>query len=145
MEEFLCHSRNSLDSKGRVFVPAELRKALLQEDNMSYVLTRGPENCILMFSYSIWNELIKDLKGKSYQDKGVRDKLRVLSLTTKKVTLDQQGRIIIPKDLLDYAGIVKDVLFIAFFDKIELWAPENFEKYSQEGNIPKTGFDILRL
>lgn len=145
VEDFFGHYKNSLDNKGRVFVPVEFRKALLPEDNLTYVLTRGPENCILMFSYSVWNELIKDLKDKSYQDKSVRDRLRSLSITTKKVTLDQQGRIILPKELMEYAGIEKEVLFIAFFDKIELWNPEIFEKYTQEGNIPKTGFDILKL
>lgn len=145
VEEFFGHSRNSLDSKGRVFVPVELRKALLPEDNLTYVLTRGPESCILMFAYSIWIDLIKDLKNKSYHDKSVRDRLRALSITTKKVTLDNQGRIILPKEFLDYASIEKEVLFISFFDKIEMWSPEIFEQYAQNGNIPKTGFDILKL
>lgn len=145
VEEFFGHSKNSLDSKGRVFVPVEFRKALLPEDGLTYVLTRGPETCVLMFAYSVWNMLIKDLKEKSYQDKSVRDRLRALSITTKKVTLDQQGRILLPKELMEYSRIEKEVLFIAFFDKIELWNPEIFEKYSLEGNIPKTGFDILKL
>uniref|UniRef100_A0A7C4U7C7 Transcriptional regulator MraZ n=1 Tax=candidate division WOR-3 bacterium TaxID=2052148 RepID=A0A7C4U7C7_UNCW3 len=144
VEEIFGHSRNTLDNKGRVFVPVEFRKALLPEDNMSYVLTRGPESCILMFPYSVWAELIKDLRNRSYKDKSVRDHLRALSITSKTVTLDPQGRIIIPKELLEYAGIEKDVLFIGFFDKIEIWNPSFFEKYSKE-NIPKSGFDILKL
>jgi MraZ protein len=119
----------SVDSKGRVSIPAKLRKHINPEANDTIVMTQGTSKCILIYPYDQWQTFENDLLRLNPY---VPDNMKFIRMTTQKATedvLDSQARILIPQFLLEYAGIEKEVLIIGVLNKIELWDPAVYDNY----------------
>lgn len=124
----------SLDNKGRVIIPAKMRKCIIPEAKDTFNITRGEEQCIYCYPMDKWGELEQRLDKLSYQDPKIRYYLRVLLMWSDEATLDNQQRIIIPKRHLEFAGIDNKVLIVGVRDHIELWNPDEYEKYLDSQN-----------
>lgn len=118
----------SLDSKGRVNIPAKMRRMLAPDANDTFVVTRGTDNCITAYPMDEWKKYQKKLQSLNQYDEKNRYFLRVLLMWSDEVSLDSQSRISLPKKLVEFAGIEKKVLIMGMVDKIELWNPEKFEE-----------------
>lgn len=119
----------SIDNKGRVSIPAKLRKHISPDANDSFVMTRGLSSCIDVYPMDEWLKIEdKLLQLNSFQSDDSRF-LRMLSQYASEDKMDSQSRILIPQSLLEYAKIENEVLILGALRKIEIWNPKIFEDY----------------
>lgn len=115
-----------VDEKGRVFVPSSFRKVLQREEVQGLVLRRDVfQPCLVMFPLEIWNQQIDAISSRTHMfDRQGRDALRRFVAGAEQVAMDSGGRILIPKHLLDEAGICAEVRFLGVDDTIEIWSKQ---------------------
>jgi MraZ protein len=121
MAEFTGRHEHSLDEKGRVSVPAAFRRQITGED---LYLNLGMDGCLELYPPEKWQLLRDGLKKLARGQGRQRFFLRRFASHLRPVTIDAQGRIGIPADLLDLAGIRGVVVFLGQLDTIELWSPD---------------------
>lgn len=119
----------SVDNKGRINLPANLRKYVSPDANETFVVTRGFEKCLFVYPFDEWNKLEQRLRDLSAYNPQDRLFMRVLLEYAKESQLDGQARITIPQQLLEYAGIQNEVHIIGVLEKIELWNPKVYQEY----------------
>jgi MraZ protein len=129
MSSFKGSYTYSVDNKGRVNLPANLRKYVSPDANETFVITRGFEKCLFVYPLDEWNKLEQHLRELSSYNPQDRLFMRVLLEYAKESQLDGQARIAIPQQLLDYAEIKNEVRIIGVLDKVELWNPKLYEEY----------------
>ncbi len=129
MSSFKGSDIYSVDAKGRVSIPSKMRRNITPEAKLTFVVTRGFEKCLYGYPLDEWQKLetsIKTLDQTSEQD---RFSMRMLLQWSEELMLDSQYRLLIPRALLDYAEIKKEVYIIGVLDHVELWDPTNFKRY----------------
>jgi MraZ protein len=130
----------SIDSKGRIAIPAKLRKHVAAEANDTFVMTRGLSNCIDLYPLDEWQKLEEKLLHlNSFQPDEARF-IRMFVQYATEDTMDGQSRILIPNALIDYAKIDKDVLILGALKKIEVWNPKVYDDYLRQS--PQTYEEI---
>lgn len=112
-----------LGDKNRIALPKKLRDQLEQE----VVITRGYENCLLMVDQKRWQNLINEINRSSLLSLSVRDTKRFLLGGAYEVTLDAQGRFVIPEALMKYAKIETEVSFVGVGEWVEIWDTQNWQ------------------
>jgi len=124
----------SIDSKGRISIPAKLRKNFSPEANDTLVMTQGLGTCIDIYPLDQW-QLIEQKLSKLNQFKP-KDAmfLRMFLQLAAEDSLDSQSRVLVPQNLLDYAKIEKEVLILGALRKIEVWNPKIYEEYLRQSN-----------
>ena len=105
---------HNIDAKGRLFIPAALRRELGQ----TFHVTVGQDHCLSVYSDESWAAFMARLKELSYNEV---KKLRALFAYAADCEPDSQGRILIPAKLRDYAGLTKEVVVVGSFDRAEIW------------------------
>ncbi len=114
---------HTIDAKGRMAFPTKLRERL----GLSFIVTIGPENCLYVYSEEEWEnftEKIKTLTG---------EKARAAKLFIIKACIvepDKQGRILIPQNLREYAGLDHDVTVLGVINRAEIWDTAHFSEVS---------------
>lgn len=123
---FTSEYEAKLDAKSRVFVPSVYRKILLACEQQTLYLRKDIfEDCIVVYPKPVWEEQVKFLESRL--DKGDRLDMMVyrrFNNETPKVEIDQSGRILIPKTLIDATGIESDVVFKGVYNYFEIWPKE---------------------
>ena len=118
---------HSVDAKGRVFIPAKFREDLGEH----FVVTRGIGKCLFVFSLEEWAKLSEKLKTIPMADRELQVFIRTFYAFASECEADKQGRILIPQRLRDLAGITKDVTAIGVMSRVELWASDAWDNYSE--------------
>ena len=113
------------DAKGRLFIPASLRKELGQ----TFHVTVGQDHCLSVYSDESWAAFMARLKELSYNEV---KKLRALFAYAADCEPDSQGRILIPAKLREYAGLTKEVVVVGSFDRAEIWSAERWAAIENE-------------
>ena len=123
---FLGNIDAKLDDKGRVFLPAAFRKVLQSSGEEGMVLRKDVfQKCLVLYPESVWNAQMDNLRGRlSRWDRNEQQLFRRFVAGVEPVTLDSNGRFLIPRRCLALAGIAQDVRFIGMGDTIEMWAGE---------------------
>ncbi len=129
MSSFKGSYTYAVDDKGRVNLPAKLRKYVSPEANDTFVITRGFEKCLFVYPIDEWNKLEQNLRSLSSYDPQHRQFIRALLELASESQLDGQARLSIPQELREYASIQGEVRVIGTLDKIELWDPKIYEGY----------------
>jgi MraZ protein len=119
----------TVDSKGRINIPAKMRKNLSPDANNSFVITRGLDNCIFVYPNDEWAKREAELGKLEQTNREARLYTRLLLEFASDVELDGQHRISLTKELMEYAKISGDVLILGVFDRIEVWNPDEYKKY----------------
>jgi MraZ protein len=132
MAGFKGQASYSVDSKGRVAIPAKMRNALNPEANGTFTVTRGFERCIFLYPLDRWKEMEQEIGALSTYDREARAFTRRIMMWADEVALDGQGRIILPKALTDFAGVTDRALILGAYDRLEIWEPDTFEQYLNE-------------
>ncbi len=129
---------HSLDTKGRVNFPAKLRDDLGER----FILTKGLDShkCLFAYSEAAWEALGEKIK--SLPNKEARQVQRFLFANAIDVEPDKQGRIVIPQNLRDYAGLQKDVMISGIGDHAELWDAALWREVNAE-YTPELIVDII--
>lgn len=138
----------SIDSKGRVSIPAKLRKYMKPEANDTFVMVRGVDNCIVLYPFDQWKELVETKLGKlnEFNSKDSRF-IRTFLQRAAEDSLDTQSRLLIPQNLIEYAGIQKEVFILGAINHIEIWNPVTYENYlnSQPDSFETIAEEVMKL
>lgn len=119
----------SIDAKGRVNIPAKMRRSIAEEANDTLVLTRGTDSCVIAYPLDEWKKHEEKFGSLNQYDEKNRFFLRQLLMWSEEVSIDRQQRVSIPKRLQELATIEGKVMIVGMVDHIEFWNPEKFEAY----------------
>ncbi|MEO0557291.1 MAG: division/cell wall cluster transcriptional repressor MraZ [Bacteroidota bacterium] len=134
MAGFKGQAENTIDGKGRMPVPAKMRRSLSADAKETFVATRGEEQYIALFPLDYWeSEIEAGLAGLNNFDQEDREFIRRLSRWADEVTMDTQGRIALPKQLAAFAGLEpgSKARIIGAYDRLEVWSPEVNDRHEQ--------------
>ena len=115
--------RHNIDDKGRLILPSKLRDELGPE----FILTRGLDGCLFVYSMDKWNNIISKLEKLPFTKKDARTFMRFFLSSATVCCLDKQGRININISLINYAKIQKECTIIGVNDRLEIWASEKLD------------------
>ena len=122
--EFECR----VDEKGRVILPAGLKKQISPEAQDRFVINRGFEHCLALYPMNEWKAISEEINRLNIYNRKNRNFIRYFYRGATDILLDASNRILLPKSLMNYAGISKDVILFAFSNRIEIWAKDRYEK-----------------
>lgn len=115
---------HSLDTKGRLIMPAKLR----QDIGDKFILTKGLDGCLFAFSQEEWLNFEEKLKSLPLSDKNARNFVRFFLSGATECEIDKQGRFLIPNNLRTAANLDKDAIIIGVGTRLEIWNKETWEK-----------------
>lgn len=122
--EFRC----KLDEKGRLSLPSKLRSQLPDSSGNALVINRGFERCLVLYTKEDWlQETAKLNSVDDFMSPEIRRFKRIFTNGANLVQLDSAQRILIPKNLLEYADLEDEVVLSAFNNKVEIWSMKNYE------------------
>jgi MraZ protein len=119
----------SIDAKGRVNIPAKMRRAISPDANDTFTVTRGQDKCIVAYPMDEWKKYEEKFETLNQYDSQNRFFLRMILMWSDEVSLDGQQRISLPRKLVEFSEIDKKALIVGVGDHIEFWKPEEYEKY----------------
>jgi len=122
---FIGEYSHNLDDKGRLAVPKKFRQALLK----GAVVTRGLDNCLFLYTKVEWEKLASKLASLPFAQANTRAFARLMLAGAMDVSLDKQGRIILPDYLRKFAGLKKGVAVAGLYNRLELWDEKAWEMY----------------
>jgi MraZ protein len=126
----------SIDNKGRIALPAKLRKSIEADSEDRLTITRGFEQCIYLFPQNEWSIVEQSLRNLNQASLKSRFLTREMMQWASDVELDSQSRLMIPQELLKHASIDGEVLILGVLSRIEIWNPKYYEEF--ENNQPET-------
>jgi MraZ protein len=132
MHTFLGEYEVAIDAKGRYLLPAGLRKQLPEGAGERFVLNRGFENCLVLYTMDVWGVLSAKMNKLNDFNQKERAFKRLFLNGACIVELDSAGRMLLPKNLMEYAGLSKDMVLAAQGNKVELWDKEAYQNYMKQ-------------
>jgi len=120
---FLGRYAHTLDTKGRLAVPARFREELAG----GVVLTRGIDRCLALYPMAAWRPLAEKVSALPISDPDARTFRRMVFAEAIDLELDGQGRILAPPDLRRYAEIERDAYVVGVNSSIEIWSPARWD------------------
>ena len=118
---------HSLDGKNRLFIPAKLRQNVRK-----FIITSGLEGCLFVYTPDNWKKITERLRALPLTKADARKFMRTFLSGASECDVDDQGRILIPKNLCSYANIRKEAIVVGVLDRIEIWSKSNWERYRKE-------------
>ncbi|MEC9377303.1 MAG: division/cell wall cluster transcriptional repressor MraZ [Candidatus Neomarinimicrobiota bacterium] len=141
---FIGEYSYSLDTKGRVNIPAKFRQSLSEDNENTFVITRGIDSCIWIYPLTQWKMIENNLRNLSSLSKIHRSFVRNTARYASPSTYDKQGRIILTPSLIEYAGLDKELLIIGMVNKMEIWNPDRLKEVDLENiKIDPAAYDDL--
>ena len=129
MTGFLGEFEATLDVKGRFLLPAGFKRQLPESEGITFVINRGFEKCLSLYPMDSWTPLYNQLSTLNDFDPQVREFRRYFLNGATEVEPDTAGRILIPQNLKEYAGLSKDIVLAAAVDKIEIWDKKAYQQF----------------
>ena len=128
--------QHALDNKGRIFIPARLREELGQ----SVFVTLSMDRCLSVYSKENWDLFTEKVNALPY----VRQrKMRPLFAYAVRCDLDAQGRVLLPQNLRDWAGLVKNVTVVGCNNHAELWDSDSWHTVFEAETAPENIAAVL--
>lgn len=122
---FIGEYHHSIDEKKRLIIPAKFREELGEK----FIVTRGIENCLFVYSLKSWNEIVERLESLPFTKKDARQFVRFFLSGATEAELDKQGRINISSPLIDYANIEKECVVIGTGERLEIWSKKEWDDF----------------
>lgn len=135
LTEFFGESEVSLDVRGRFLLPAHIRKQIPDELKGSFVINRGFEKCVTIFTMDVWKIIQNKVNRLNDFNEDERMFKRLFLNGATIVEPDTADRLLIPKSLMEYAGITKEAVLSPQGSKLELWDKDTYYKYINQ-NAP---------
>jgi MraZ protein len=124
------------DSKGRIMMPVAIKKQLAANLAEGFVLKRAVFNtCLELYPLKEWMLLMEKVNGLNRFNKKNNDFIRRFTAGVKTVEMDGSGRLLIPKDLVHYAQINKDVVVSSTVNILEIWDKSLYENAIDEAAL----------
>ena len=122
---FIGEYQHSVDDKGRLAIPTKFRAEL----EKGAVVTRGLDNCLFLYTQKAWEHLAEKLMKLPISQSKSRAFSRLMLAGAMDVTLDKQGRVVLPEYLRKYATLKKKVVVAGLYDRLEIWDEGVWNKY----------------
>ena len=132
MKGFFGQYNVNLDPKGRIALPARIRPRTESGASVELALTKGLDGCLAIYTDEEWTSFQNRLDELSFTNRDLRSFSRHFYSLACIVEPDRQGRFLIPANLLEEAGLKKEVLIIGANRWIEIWNPESYRKYMSQ-------------
>ena len=127
---FMGEYNHTIDTKGRLIVPTKFREQLGE----AFVITKGNDGCLAIYTNEDWENFLGKI-AKLPGNKNTRDYIRFFVSSAVPVETDKQGRILVPANLREHAGLDKDVVLAGAIDKIEVWSKDRWDEQTNIDNI----------
>ncbi len=140
---FIGEYEHNMDPKKRLAMPSKFRTELGQ----TVVVTRGLDRCLFVYPMKTWRELAQKLGTMPIGDASTRSFVRLMLAGATDVTMDKQGRVVIPDYLKSYASIEKAVTVAGLFNRLEVWDTQRWHAYKKkaESNTDKVAQQLGEL
>ena len=122
---------HTVDTKGRLIVPSKFREQLGDE----FVVTKGMDGCLFVYANEDWTAFEQKLTSLPLINKEARKFARFFLAGAAQVEVDKQGRILLPANLREFAGLDKDVVLVGVGSRIEIWSRENWENMDADSDM----------
>lgn len=115
---------HSLDTKGRLIMPAKLRETIGEK----FIVTKGLDGCLFAFSLTEWANFEQKLRTLPISNKDARAFSRFFFAGAIECEIDKQGRFLISSNLREFANLDKDVIIIGMDSRIEIWSKDKWQQ-----------------
>ena len=129
MTGFIGEYEATMDAKGRFLLPAGFKKQLPETGADVFVINRGFEKCLSLYTADGWEPIFTELGKLSDFDPKVRQFKRYFLNGATQVSPDTAGRVLVPKNLIEYAGLEKDIVLVSAINKIEIWDKVKYQQF----------------
>ena len=119
---------HNIDDKGRLIIPSKFRYELGEK----FVITRGLEKCLFVYSRTEWEKIVKRLRSLPFTNKDARNFTRFFLSGAAECEFDKQGRINITSPLVRYADLTKECVIIGANDRLEIWSEDSWCNFFEE-------------
>ena len=126
---FLGEYEATVDAKGRFLLPSAIRKKLPENSSDQFVINRGFEKCLSLYPVNNWVPIFEGISRLNDFDPKVREFRRYFFNGATELELDTAGRLLIPPNLRDHAGIGKDIVLVGSVQKIEIWDSKKYKEF----------------
>ncbi len=126
---FIGEYESTLDPKGRFLLPSGFKKQLPDSGSETFVINRGFEKCLSLYPIKSWKPIFSDISALNDFDPKVRQFRRYFLNGATQVELDSANRLLIPKNLMEYAGLEKDIVLVSAVNKIEIWDKIKYQQF----------------
>jgi len=123
---FIGEYQHAIDSKNRIIIPTKFREGL----GSDFILTKGLDGCLYIYTLPEWTIMEEKLKKLPLTSKDARAFVRFFFSGANEITIDKQGRALIPQNLCEYASIQKEIVSIGVSNRIEIWAKNKWDEYN---------------
>ena len=128
---FIGEYQHTIDSKGRVILPAKFREELGEK----FVVTKGLDHCLFVYPNEEWSNLEKKLRTLPLTSRDARAFIRFFFAGAAECGVDKQGRILIPANLRQHADLNKELAIIGVSTRVEIWDRDAWDAYNNESSL----------
>lgn len=125
---FIGEYEHSIDTKGRIMIPSKFRSKLGE----TFVLTKGLDSCLFIYTIEEWSKFEEKLRQLPFSSKDARKFTRFFLAGAVECDIDKQGRILVPANLREFAGLTKSIISIGVSNRIEIWDTDKWSDYSDD-------------
>ena len=131
---FMSEYNHTLDTKGRLIIPAKFREVLGEE----FVISKGMDGCLFVYANDDWNDFEQKLTSLPLINKEARQFARFFLAGAATVEVDKQGRILLPAALREFAGLEKDVVLVGVGSRVEIWSKDKWENMNSDADMDES-------
>lgn len=138
---FMGRYNHTIDPKGRLSIPSKYREILGDE----FVVSKGMDGCLFGYANEDWKAFEAKLASLPLINQEARQFARFFLSGAQYVTVDKQGRILMPQDLREFAGLEKDVVLAGMGSRIEIWSLAKWNENSGQVDINAISQGMMNL
>ena len=138
---FMGEYSHSIDAKGRLIMPAKFREQLGDE----FIVTKSPDKCLYIYSNDDWRVFEEKLATLPITNKETRQFVRFFLAGAADCEVDKQGRILLPANLREYAGIDKEVVSVGVYSRVEIWSKDRYLENSDFDDMDEIADHMAEL
>ena len=138
---FMGRYNHTIDPKGRLSIPSKYREILGDE----FVVSKGMDGCLFVYANDAWKAFEEKLASLPLINREARQFARFFLSGAQYVTVDKQGRILMPQDLREFAGLEKDVVLAGAGGRIEIWSLEKCNENTDQTDIDQISQGMMDL
>ncbi len=127
---FLGTYRHQIDQKNRIRIPSKFKQGL----GNNFVITKGIGGCLFVLPDG-GDKLFEKIAELPTFDEDVQKSVRILLSSAFEADEDAQGRLLLPKELINFANIKKNIVFVGVGKRVEIWAEEHWEEYNTNSDF----------
>ena len=132
---------HTIDAKGRLIIPSKFRETLGDE----FVVTKGLDGCLFVYDNNEWSAFEEKLKSLPLTNKDARQFVRFFLAGATLAEVDKQGRILVPANLRQFAGLEKEVVLVGVASRVEIWSKAKWEETASYDDVEEIAEHMAEL